>query len=127
MSDLISKGALFSALCNAQDKSEIFAIINNFPTVQEVQDQKRREEYDLPDLTIHEAAAIFDNIDTCTLDLSYKAAAILDVLDLETHNGFTKAAMLRVIRWLFNEAFNLEVDECCGECCQHCHKEGAKE
>lgn len=33
MSDLISKAALFNALCNAQDKGEIFQIINAAPTV----------------------------------------------------------------------------------------------
>lgn len=33
MSDLISKGELFNALASAHDKSEIFAIINNAPTV----------------------------------------------------------------------------------------------
>lgn len=33
MSDLISKGALFNALAQAQDKGEIFAIIQDMPAV----------------------------------------------------------------------------------------------
>lgn len=33
MGDLISKAALFNALANAQDKAEIFSIINAAPTV----------------------------------------------------------------------------------------------
>lgn len=33
MEDLISKGALFNALAQAQDKGEIFAIIQDMPTV----------------------------------------------------------------------------------------------
>lgn len=37
MGDLISKAALFNALCNAQDKGEIFAIINAAPTVDAVE------------------------------------------------------------------------------------------
>lgn len=36
MSDLIHKGKLFNALANAHDKGEIFAIIQNAPTVDAV-------------------------------------------------------------------------------------------
>ena len=36
MSDLIHKGELFNALANAHDKGEIFAIIQNAPTVDAV-------------------------------------------------------------------------------------------
>lgn len=43
MSDLIHKGELFNALANAHDKGEIFAIIQNAPTVDAVEVVRCRE------------------------------------------------------------------------------------
>ena len=50
------------------------------------------------------AYAIFANIDSTDEE---KGAAILQILKMETHNSVTKAAMLKVIRYLLNLAFDV--------------------
>ena len=37
-----------------------------------------------------------------------KALAIHDVMEMPTHNGFTKAEMLNVIKWLWHQKYRLD-------------------
>lgn len=57
------------------------------------------------------ARAIFDNIDNATETVEEKGWAIRMVLDMETHNSVTKASLLRVLDWLWNQHFEFEEDE----------------
>ena len=57
------------------------------------------------------ARAIFDDIDNATETVEEKGLAIRMVLDMETHNSVTKASLLKVLDWLWNQHFELEEDE----------------
>ena len=57
------------------------------------------------------ARAIFDNIDNATETVEEKGLAIRMVLDMETHNSVTKASLLKVLDWLWNQHFELREDE----------------
>lgn len=57
------------------------------------------------------ARAIFDNIDNATETVEEKGLAIRMVLDMETHNSVTKASLLKVLDWLWNQHFELRKDE----------------
>ena len=57
------------------------------------------------------AYAIFANIDSPDYTDGEKGAAILQILKMETHNGVTKAAMLKVIRYLLNLAFEVPEEQ----------------
>ena len=62
-------------------------------------------------MNIGRARAIFDNIWNATESVEEKALAIRMVLDMETHNSVTKASMLNVMDWLWNQIFELQEDE----------------
>ncbi len=53
------------------------------------------------------AYRIFHDIENPNVSTEEKGAAILKIIDMETHNSVTKAAMLKVIRWLWNQVFEL--------------------
>ena len=53
------------------------------------------------------AYAIFANIDSPDYTDEEKGAAILAILEMETHNSVTKAAMLKVIDYLLHLAFDV--------------------
>lgn len=55
------------------------------------------------------ARAIFDNIESAPESIEEKGAAIYLVMNMETHNSVTKADMLKVIRWLWNQTFQLNI------------------
>lgn len=57
------------------------------------------------------ALAIFDNIENASESIEEKGAAILIVMNMETHNSVTKASMLKVIRWLWDRVFELEQED----------------
>ena len=57
------------------------------------------------------AANIFDNIDSPDFTVEEKGAAIYEIMNLATHNGFTKAAMLKVIKWLWNMLFDIDKED----------------
>jgi hypothetical protein len=59
-------------------------------------------------MNIGKACAIFEQIESEKYSDEEKAASVLMVLAMPTHNGVTKDAMLRVIRWLFPMAFDVE-------------------
>lgn len=59
-------------------------------------------------LNIGKARAIFDNIENASESTEEIGAAIYIVMNMETHNSVTKDSMLKVIRWLWNRAFELE-------------------
>ncbi|MCR5791375.1 MAG: hypothetical protein K6G83_15940 [Lachnospiraceae bacterium] len=56
------------------------------------------------------AAAIFYNINSPEYTDEEKGTAIKIIAGMETHNGVTKAAMLGVIRYLWNMIFQMEDD-----------------
>lgn len=53
------------------------------------------------------ARAIFDNIENASESIEEKYLAIRMVLDLETHNSVTKASMLKVMNWMWNQSCEL--------------------
>ena len=56
-----------------------------------------------------EATAIFMDIERADKTNEEKGMAIFKVLTMATHNGITKRQMLKVIQWLFNQCFTVEV------------------
>ena len=54
-----------------------------------------------------EAYTIFCDIESKAYTAEQKGTAILRILGLETHNSVPKAAMLNVIRYLLNLAFDV--------------------
>lgn len=57
------------------------------------------------------AKAIFDNIENATESMEEKGLAIRTVLDMETHNSVTKAQMLKVIDWMWNQIYEIEQED----------------
>lgn len=55
-------------------------------------------------MNIGRAIAIFDNIENSTESIEEKYWAIRIVLDLATHNSVTKASMLKVMNWMWNQS-----------------------
>lgn len=70
-------------------------------------EEAAREER-MKNMTIGTAVGIFQNIDREDIHDEEKGTAILNVLDMPTHNGITKECMLRVIRYLLHLAFDFE-------------------
>ena len=58
-------------------------------------------------MKIGQAYKILDNIDSDEYTVDEKALAIRMVLDMATHNGVSKAVLLRVLNWLWNEHYEL--------------------
>lgn len=54
------------------------------------------------------ACAIFQQIDSEKYNEEEKAEAIYRVLKMPTHNGITKAEILKVTNYLFNLHFDVE-------------------
>lgn len=54
------------------------------------------------------ACVIFQNIDKPDISTEEKAAAIFKVINMETHNSITKAAMLKALRWLLELSFDIQ-------------------
>lgn len=57
------------------------------------------------------AKAIFDNIENATESMEEKGLAIRTVLDMETHNSVTKAQILKVMDWMWNQIFEWEQED----------------
>jgi len=63
-------------------------------------------------MKIGKACAVFLNIDSCEYTAKEKGTAIYEVLKMPTHNGINKDAMLRVIKFLLELAYDIpEEDE----------------
>lgn len=58
-------------------------------------------------MKLGEAFLIFENIESEEYTDEEKGESILTILKMETHNIITKAAMLNVIRYLLNLAFDV--------------------
>lgn len=58
-------------------------------------------------MNLGKAVAIFTQIDSDKYTDEEKGTAIMQVAKMETHNGITKTAMLKVIWWLLNMCFDL--------------------
>ena len=58
-------------------------------------------------MKIGQAYKILDNIDSDEYTVDEKTLAIRMVLDMATHNGVSKAVLLRVLNWLWNEHYEL--------------------
>lgn len=56
-------------------------------------------------MTLKEAVSIFYNIDDPKITDEEKGLAIWKVIRMETHNSVTKAAMVKVIRYLLGLSF----------------------
>lgn len=54
-----------------------------------------------------QAYKILENIDSDVYTIDEKAMAIKVILDMETHNGVTKAVLLKAMNWLWNEHYEL--------------------
>lgn len=54
-----------------------------------------------------QAYKILENIDSDVYTVDEKAMAIRVILDMETHNGVTKAVLLKAMNWLWNEHYEL--------------------
>lgn len=54
-----------------------------------------------------QAYKILENIDSEVYTVDEKAMAIKVILDMETHNGVTKAVLLKAMNWLWNEHYEL--------------------
>ncbi len=61
-------------------------------------------------MSLGRARAIFDDINRPGLTDIERGEAIKAVMEMETHNSVTKAAMLGVIRYLWNMIFQMEDD-----------------
>ena len=61
-------------------------------------------------MSLGRARAIFDDINRPGLTDIERGEAIKVVMEMETHNSVTKAAMLGVIRCLWNMIFQMEDD-----------------
>ncbi len=59
-------------------------------------------------MNISKACAIFKNINANNISDDDKALAIYMVMNMETHNGITKAAFLEVVKWLWNRNYEIE-------------------
>lgn len=75
-----------------------------FRSGQMYREQEHREEK----MNIGKAVAIFRDIFRPGLTDIERGEAIKKVLDMETHNGITKAEMLQVIRYLWNMVYEEE-------------------
>jgi hypothetical protein len=62
-------------------------------------------------MNIGKACAIFMQIDSDQYTDLEKGFAVYMVLAMPTHNGITKDAMLRVIKWLHGQHFEVEAAE----------------
>lgn len=58
-------------------------------------------------MKIGQAYKILDNINSDEYTVDEKAMAIREILDMETHNGVTKAVLLKAMNWLWNEHYEL--------------------
>lgn len=59
-------------------------------------------------MTFGEAYAIFKQIDSDKYSDEEKGAAIFIVLNMETHNGVTKADLIAVVKYLFRMCFTFD-------------------
>ena len=58
-------------------------------------------------MKIGRAYNILYNINSDEYTAEEKALAIRLILDMATHNGVTKAALLKALNWLWNEHYEL--------------------
>lgn len=58
-------------------------------------------------MKLAKAIGIFHNIDSDNYTDDEKGTAVFHVCKMATHNSITKAAMLKVIWWLLNLAFDI--------------------
>jgi hypothetical protein len=60
-------------------------------------------------VNIGKAVAICMNLDSDKFTDEDKIVAIYEVMNMPTHNGVTKAAMLEMVKWLWHYSFEMEV------------------
>ena len=59
-------------------------------------------------MTKGRALAIFENIENASVSIEEKGLAIYIVMNMATHKSVTKGGMLKVIRWLWDRAFEIK-------------------
>ena len=62
-------------------------------------------------MTLGEAIAIFNHIDTDKKTIEEKGEAIKRVLEMETRNSITKDSCFNVIRWLWDMVFEEQTND----------------
>lgn len=62
-------------------------------------------------MSMGDAYSIFQKINDDSITDAEKALAVKKIMEMETHMGVTKAMMLEVIRWLWNQAFEITEEE----------------
>lgn len=63
-------------------------------------------------MKIGRQVAIFNNIESDKFTDEEKALAIYDVMNMPTHNGVTKATAFKVIRYLWDRAYEIDNEDC---------------
>ena len=58
-------------------------------------------------MTFGEAYKILESIDSEKYTVEEKGVAIRIILDMATHNGVSKAVLLKALNWLWNEHFEI--------------------
>jgi len=58
-------------------------------------------------MKVGQAYKILDNINSDDYTVEEKALAIRIILDMATHNGVSKAVLLKALNWLWNEHFEI--------------------
>ena len=73
-------------------------------------------------MKIGKAAAIFINIDSAKYTEEEKLEAIYDVMNMPTHNSFSKSKILDALRWLWHSCVQIEEAEepTCSDACDCC-------
>ena len=61
-------------------------------------------------MNIGKACAVFTNISSEKFTVEEKGLAIHKVLSMETTNGITKQEFKNVLKWLWNEHFEIKIE-----------------
>lgn len=59
-------------------------------------------------MKISKANSIFNHLDSKEYTDEEKALAIKMIIDMPTHNGITKAQILKATRWLWEQCWQIE-------------------
>lgn len=62
-------------------------------------------------MNLGRARAIFNDIENAPESMEKKGLAIRTIINMETHNSVTKAQMLKVIEWMWNQIYEMEQED----------------
>ena len=69
--------------------------------------REKEKQQRIQEVTFGKAYHIFSDNENPEVSDEEKGAAILKIINMETHNSVTKASMLKVIRWLLELSFEV--------------------